>query len=243
MRWELVVMLMPLLLCLGACGASTTGRMTGAILSGEVDFAGRYGDKPINQARVQLLQGDKVVADTLADENGRFKFDRVPRGGFDLSVSKGQQYAEYSYKQEARGKLLRADDESLFTNGRCFLRVILKTRQTVLKGTVVSTEGKPVPGAMVRTEPPTVVDSTNANGAYTLASDAFEEGINYAVIATQNEYDNEMSVPVIIQLAKENEVPPIKLEARKQEKPVDDGTPQPDGTAPRIVVPGSGENK
>lgn len=205
-------------------GAATKGVVAGAILSGEVNFEGKHGDKPISQARIRLLQGEKVVADTLSDENGRFRFDRVPRGGFDLSISKGEQFSQYSYEGEY-SKLLQADDPSLFVNGRCFLKLFLKARQTVLKGTVISAEdGSPVSEAEVRTYPETQTVTTDAQGAYTLQSDSFEEGIKYAVIVTQNEYDNEMTAAMPVQLAQENEIPPIKLKARKQESATEGGT-------------------
>ena len=205
-------------------GASTKGLVAGTILSGEVYFEGKYGDKPISQARVQLLQGEKVVADTLSDENGRFRFDRVPRGGFDLSISKGEQFSQYSYEKKF-SKLLQADDASLFVNGRYFLRVPMEARQTVLKGKVVAAEdGTPVPEASVRTYPETVQTATDSTGQYNLVSDSFEEGIKYAVIVTENEYDNEMTEPMVIQPAVVNEVPPIKLKARKQESATEGGT-------------------
>ena len=220
-------------------GASTKGLVAGAILSGEVNFAGKYGDRPIAQAQIQLLQGEKVVADTLSDENGRFRFERVPRGGFDLAISKGEQFKKYSFEEE-HSKLLQVDDVSIFVNGRCFLKPFLQARQTVLKGTVIAAEdGAPVLEASVRTYPETVQATTDSIGQYTLESDGFEEGIRYAVIVTQNKYDNEMTPAMTIRLADVNEVPPIKLKARKQESPIQGGDVEHDPGEGKIV-PGSG---
>lgn len=205
-------------------GAATKGVVSGTILSGEINFAGKYGDKPIAQATVQLKQMDKVVADTLSDENGRFRFENLPRGGFDLQIEKGEQFASYSYQEEF-SKLLDAADVSLFVNGRCFLKLFMKARQTVLRGKVVAAEtGAPVEGADISTYPETVQTKTDEQGGYELTSDSFEEKVKYAVIVTHNEYDNDMTPPMEVKLARENEVPAIKLRARVLEQAVGEGT-------------------
>lgn len=224
-----------------ACGsAATKGVVAGAILSGEVYLQGRYGDRPIPQARVQLLQGERVVADTLADQNGRFRFDRVPRGGFELVVTKGDQYSPYSFEAKHK-KLLQADDPAFFVNGRYFHRAQLDARQTVLKGRVVSAkDGSPVASADVRTYPETGTNKTNDQGEYALQSDLFEEGLNYAVIVTQNGYDNEMSAAMPVQPAQENEIPPIRLKPREPESPLEHGIPE-HSPGEDMIVPGSGQ--
>lgn len=230
------------LLAASCGGPATRGMIVGTSLGGEIHFAGKHSDRPIAGAEVQLEQDGKIVADTLSDVNGRFQFESLPRGEFNLLIEKGEQLAPYSY-QETTHKSLNVLDPLQFLNGRLFLPTILmNARPTVLRGKVVSSENQiPIKNANVFTEPETVQATTDEQGGYRLASDQFEEGIRYAVIASHTDYDNEMSQPVEFKLAQENEVPVIMLKPRILEKPLNKGTPQPDTTAPGIGIPGSGQ--
>ena len=225
-----------------ACGGGPpqpgNSRTDGAMLSGEVNFAGKFGDRPIQRATVRLEQGGVTVAETATDENGRFIFEGISGSEFNLLVTKGEQYAPFDFF-ERNQKML---DPDLFPNGRYFLRVEMKSKSTIIRGMVLGVESqKPIERATVSTYPPTIRVTTDENGAYRLESDEFEAGINYSIQVSHPDFQNEQAMVDDLRLTQENGIATILLRSYQLEEGVKQEDLEYDEGSGK-TVPGSGNN-
>ncbi|NKB72663.1 MAG: hypothetical protein GKR89_36800 [Candidatus Latescibacteria bacterium] len=205
----------------------------GGELSGEVSYKGRYGDELLEGADVSIVQGGKALGRQKTDAGGYFSFDRIPRGNFDLWVSKGEKYAKYEYyetssDQEDEREWLNAAD---FLNAKHYLNVYLTGRQTTLRGRVESAEdSSAIAKATVDTYPPTLIVETDSQGEYIIQTDAFEDQISYQVQVRHPRFETNGVVVESLRLAKENKAPLIQLVPRpydpnvqfKQKRETDD---------------------
>jgi hypothetical protein len=223
-------------LALGACMKNGDGGGPGlqnVLLIGEV--VSEKSEKQVPQALVVLKKGDNAFVNTYTDPSGKFRFDELPSGEFDLVVTKGDKYAEFSFNKQ-NNKML---DAAEFANGRQFLRVAMKAEQTTIKSKIISEALEEVVDASIKTYPPTVEVQSNAGGVFELSSDLFEEGIIYSLQITHPDYDAKQYKVEKILIAQENVVPTIEVKPRLKIEGIDgDDIHHDDGGG--IAVPGSG---
>ena len=187
---------------------------SGAELSGEVAYKGRYGDKGLAGATVEIrLKRGSVFRQVETDASGFFVFEEVPKGEFDLLVSRGEGYGKYSYnKLSDSGDWLNAEN---FPGGKKYLTVYLQGRHTVLRGKVVIAEDKmAIQGATVDTHPPTLEVRTDAEGIYVIESNTIEADMAYLISAQHPKFNRNGVRLETVRVGHDNEVPVIELGIR-----------------------------
>ena len=201
------------------CGQPPQALSEGAVLGGAVVFEGAVGDKPISGARVLVtLGGEPIGEPVLTGRDGRFQIRQLPSDDFNLVVE-CEDYAAYDH-QGATGAVLNVRS---FNRGRAFVEVRLESKLTVLRGTVVTTDGEPVEGVEVRTYPRTVKVETGPDGTYAIRSGKFEPGVVYQVETQHSEYDQARSEAKNPVLGEVNEIEELEVPERQQDEVVTGG--------------------
>jgi hypothetical protein len=205
------------------CGGPPEPRFEGGtFLTGEiVDGEGRT----IERALVQIEKKGELISEVFSDQNGRFSLEGLPSGEFDLLITKGEQFLPFRFSEDwEKKKLLNVADLEIFSGGRGFLQLKLIARQTVLTGLVLSAETEEaIGGVTITTYPTTRTVYSNKQGAYTLESDRFEEGIPYQVIFNHGKFQPEQINLEKIRIAQVNEMGSIKLNPGLLDKEVGQG--------------------
>ena len=189
--------------------APSSGAAGSSMIGGEVVYQAARGDQPIQGATVEILLRGKKVGESTTDADGRFRLSRLPSEPFQLRVAKGGDYEDYEHPE-----LL---DPSAFANGRKFIRVSMEGHVTTLVGKVVTADGDPIVGAVIRTYPETAQDVTKADGTFEIRSGLFES-MPYRVHVTMSGFEPKVSDKFTPDVGKQSVVDEILLTAFELEK-------------------------
>jgi hypothetical protein len=229
---------------------------------GDVAFRGyvayyNYDDKPIpiGRAKVMIEVAGDIFEETFTDNEGAFNFDSLPDGEFNVQVTH-KDFKTFDFK-EKKGitlnplKVLNAslpvemDIISTVLRGRVIVdmssAVIEMPDGTVLKeGEGALREGIPIRKARVSTYPSTTETQTDSTGRFTIESDRFEPGVDYATSVIHPAFHPGLSDIFRVTISEENEVPLVKLIPVPEDSLIKQRTPFYELDGPGIVVPGSG---
>jgi len=189
--------------------APSSGAAGNSMLGGEVVYQAARGDQPIQGATVEILVRGKKAGESTTDADGRFRLSNLPGEPFHLRVAKGGDYEDYEHPE-----LL---DPSAFANGRRFIRVSMEGHVTTLVGKVVTADGDPIVGAVIRTYPETAQDVTKEDGTFEIRSGLFES-MQYRVHVTMSGFEPKLSDNFTPDVGKQSVVGEILLTAFELEK-------------------------